>query len=136
MRFGMAIKMRQFLDKNSLILFSFTYRSQFLTSKHLDFISSCDLFPICINSVGCLRCKAITKHLDYIRLNPSYATYLDDTQQILSISLGAIPEEIHFIEAYTEDKQRPFIDQLKSIQLSYQAEGMEEMRTLLEMCRR
>jgi hypothetical protein len=70
----------------------------------------------------------------YPKLNPSYATYLDDTQQILSISLGAIPEEIHFIKAYTEDKQGPFIDQLKSIQLSYRAEGMEEMKTLSDIC--
>jgi hypothetical protein len=70
----------------------------------------------------------------YPKLNPSYATYSDDTQQVLSINLGAIPEEIHFIKAYTEDKQRPFPDQLKSMQLSYRAQGLKETKTLSEIC--
>lgn len=56
----------------------------------------------------------------------TYATFSDDTQQTLSIKLGEIPEGIHVIKAYIEDKQRP--STLKPVcMLSYQAQGMDEI---------
>ena len=61
------------------------------------------------------------------RYNHSYTTYLKGTQDILSINLSKITEEIHFVKVYTEDN-----GQVKSMQLSYQAQG-KETKTVLEI---
>ncbi|CZR58327.1 uncharacterized protein PAC_08219 [Phialocephala subalpina] len=70
----------------------------------------------------------------YPKSNPAYATFADNAQQTLSINLRAIPEEVHFIKAYIEDKQEHFLHKPVGIQLSYRAQGMERIKTVSDIC--
>lgn len=80
-----------------------------------------------INSQG-----KISSH--YPKSNPTYATFSDNTQQTLSINLGAIPEEVHFIKTYIKDKQEQFLHKLVCMQLSYRAQGIEGIKPISDIC--
>lgn len=77
--------------------------------------------------------RTITQHRP--EFNPSYATFSDDTQQVLSIDLGAIPEEICFIKAYIGDNQRSSQNQHTPglMQLYYRGHEMEVKKKLPEI---
>jgi hypothetical protein len=69
----------------------------------------------------------------YPELIPTYATFSDNTQQTLTINLGAIPGEIHFIKAYINEKQEQFLHKPVRVHLSYRAQGMEGIKPVSDM---